>query len=132
MAVRRPPATAVDLDLEAPPPGWVAHHVWSRRWALEYRPPLPRNRAQAYRTILNAGPAEPHVAAARRRWAALPAESRRRWWEYEPERRGEGCAPCPRHDQAVALCPQDCTEVARLQAEHDRENQHYWTPGAAG
>lgn len=133
MARRRPPEATVDHDLEDPPPGWLAGRVWSRRWHLEYRPPLPRYRAQAWRTVLNAGPAGPHVEDAHRVWAALDEAVRRRCWEQDANLRGEGRAPCPHHDhQPVALCPTDCPTVARLQREHDASNSHYWTPGEAG
>lgn len=127
MGYRRPPAEQVDHDLEQPPPNWLARDVWRHRWGQEYRPPLPRYRAQAYRLVLNAGPLEPHLERARARWAGVSEDQRRTWWERDDERPGPECAPCPHHGgQAVALCSQNCDTVARLQAEHDREHQHYW------
>ena len=131
MGYRRPPTAELDVSLEEPPPNWTAHHVWPYRWSQEYRPPLPKNRAQAYRTIFNAGPLEPHLERARNHWSEFTDEERRKWWEHDDVRPGRECAPCLHHDgQAVALCPQECPSVVRMQAEYDAENAHYWQPGA--
>lgn len=131
MARLRPPAEHVDLDLEAPPPNWLARDVWRHRWGQEYRPPLPRSRAQSWRIVFNAGPLEPHLERARARWAVVTEDQRRTWWERDDERPGPECAPCPHHGgQAVALCPQACPSVARLQRRYDDANSHYWRPGA--
>lgn len=130
MGYRRVPTVDTDLALDTPPPNWLAHRVWHRRWGVEYRPPLPRNRAQAWRIVFAAGPVEPHLEHARRYWSEFTEDRRRRWWESDDVRPGEECTPCPHHHQAVALCPKECPTVARLQRRYDAANQHYWTPGA--
>lgn len=131
MALRRPPAEHVDLDLEQPPPNWLARYVWVHRWGQEYRGPQPESYAQAWRTVLNAGPLEPHLERLRADWAQLTDDQRRQWWAEDDKYPGPECAPCRHHDdQAVALCPQDCPTVARMQREYDDENAHYWRPGA--
>lgn len=132
MGYRRPPREAIDVDVEQPPPNWLARYVWVHRWGQEHRPPLPENRAQAWRTVFNAAPLEPHLERVRAHWAELTDDQRRKCWEDDEDRPGEECTPCTHHGgQAVAMCPADCASVAKLQAAYDRQNEHYWKPGAA-
>ncbi len=132
MARRRPPPEELDaLDLEQPPPNHLARAVWVHRWGQEHRGPLPENRVQSWRTIFNAAPLEPNLERVRAHRAELSDDQRRRCWEDDDDRPGPECAPCPHHaDQAVALCPQECPTVARLQRRYDAANRHYWEPGA--
>lgn len=131
MARLRAPEAADAHDLEQPPPNWTARYVWVHRWGQEHRGPLPENRAQAWRLIYNAGPLEPHLEQVRAHWAEHTDDQRRKCWADDDKYPGPECAPCRHHGgQAVALCPQDCPTVARMQREYDAENAHYWRPGA--
>lgn len=132
MARRRPPEVDTDLALDTPAPNWLARQVWIHRWGQEYRGPQPESYAQAWRTVLNAGPLEPHLERAQQYWGELDDDQRRQWWEHDDgPNHCPGCQPCKRHKQAVAFCDQDCPTVVRLQAAEDGENTHYWN-GTAG
>ncbi len=107
MARRRPPAVDTDHALEEPPPNWLARQVFIHRWRQEYRPPLPKNRAQAYRTVYNAGPLEP------RRARALGTGHDARQTPAASGGQKTTCAPAnARHASATTrpprIRPQDC------------------------
>lgn len=121
MGYRRPPIA--DVDVDTPPPGWLARRVYVRRLASVDTPNRPRGVAAPLG--LNVRPLEPAVAYALAAWQEMKPAGRERVWAHEASAAdgarpwGDGTDQCPRCADFTAYCATDCPTVTRKQREEN-------------